>query len=255
MKTPKITAALLLALLATAGVAEARGCQGHGQGRDGVACQTSLADLPLENLNDFEQASLLQMREEEKLARDVYLALGEKFDLPVFRNIPRSEQRHMDQMGVLLERYGLEDPLLKGERGRFASPEMQKLHDELVTRGSASEIAALTVGATIEDLDICDLEQALNGGVDNQDIILVYRNLARGSRNHLRAFTRRLEALGATYQARYLTQAEVADILAAGHEGGPADAAPAARGGRGRGQGQRRGNGQGQGQGQGNCWN
>lgn len=240
MKVLKYTAGLTLALLLAAPVAQA-GCRGGG----GNGC--SLANLPVEELNDFERASLLQMREEEKLARDVYLTLGEKFDLPVFTNIPRSEQRHLDQMGALLERYGIEDPIVSDERGTFTSPEMQKLYDDLVAQGSASETAALTVGATIEDLDIFDLEKALVSGVDNQDIALVYRNLAKGSRNHLRAFSGRLAAQGMTYQARYLAQADVDAILAAGHERGPAD-------GQGRGRGRGRG-GRGTGQGQGNCWN
>jgi hypothetical protein len=120
------------------------------------------------------------MRKEEKLARDVYLTLGEKYSLPVFTNIPRSEQRHMDQIAVLLARYDIEDPIQDDRRGKFNSPAMQELYNDLVTRGSASEAEALKVGATIEDLDIHDLETALQGGVDNQDIALVYRNLAKG---------------------------------------------------------------------------
>ena len=56
---------------------------------------------------------------------------------------------------------------------------------------------ALIVGATVEDLDIKDLIDLLNK-TDNPDIILVYNNLNKGSRNHLRAFIAQIESLGAS---------------------------------------------------------
>lgn len=231
MKTLRITTLLMIVLIATAGLAEARGQNGQGK------CQVSLASLPIEDLNDFEKSSLLLMREEEKLARDVYLTLGEKYDLPVFTNIPRSEQRHMDQLGQLLERYGLEDPVAGAERGQFASQDMQKLYDDLVVQGSQSQVAALRVGATIEDLDIHDLETALAGDIDNQDIAQVYRNLAKGSRNHMRAFVSQLDAREETYEAQYIAQADLETITGSDWERGSA-------GGKGKGKGRGRGQGQ-----------
>ena len=238
MRVLRITALMMIVLMTAAGLAEARGPQGRGKGQGKGRCQTSLASLPVEDLNDFEKASLLQMREEEKLARDVYLTLGEKYDLPVFTNIPQSEQRHMDQLGQLLERYGLEDPVAGTEKGHFASQEMQSLYNELVSQGSQNEAAALKVGATIEDLDIHDLETALAGDVDNQDIALVYGNLAKGSRNHMRAFVSQLDARGETYEAQYMAQADLEAIVGSDWERGPA-------GGNGKGRGQ---GGQGRGQ-------
>ena len=142
-------------------------------------------------------------------------------------------------MGELLERYGLADPVAEDERGRFASSELQELYDELVAQGGRSEVDALLVGATIEDLDIHDLEKALAGGVDNQDIVMIYRNLAKGSRNHMRAFTTQLTARGAAYEAQYITQADLETIVGSDWERGPADGQ--GRGGKGRGQGHGRG--------------
>lgn len=233
MRFIRITALMMIVLIATAGLAEARGRNGQGKGQGKGQGQSSLASLPVEDLNDFEKASLLQMREEEKLARDVYLTLGEKFDLPVFTNIPRSEQRHMDQLEQLLDRYGLEDPVADSERGQFASQEMQSLYNQLVSQGSQNEVAALKVGATIEDLDIHDLEKALAGDVDNQDIAMVYRNLVKGSRNHMRAFLSQLDAREETYEAQYIAQADLEAIAGSDWERGPADGK-----GKGRGQGQ-----------------
>ena len=247
MKDLRIVTLALVITMAAAGLAEARGqCgngkgRGQGSGRGDASCQTSLASLPVEDLSDFEKDSLVLLRQEEKLARDVYLTLGEKYDLPVFTNIARSEQRHLESMGELLERYGLADPVAEDERGRFASSELQELYDELVAQGGRSEVDALLVGATIEDLDIHDLEKALAGGVDNQDIVMVYRNLAKGSRNHMRAFTTQLTARGAAYEAQYITQADLETIVGSDWERGPADGQ--GRGGKGRGKGQGRGQG------------
>ena len=239
MKTYRFAALALVALMSISSLAQAQRPQGRQQGKPGRGQgQSVLANLPVEDLNDFEKESLLLMREEEKLARDVYLELGKTYDLPVFSNIPRSEQRHLDQMGLLLERYGLEDPMLK-ESGQFANPELQKLYHKLVAEGQKSEIAALKVGATIEDLDIHDLEKALDGQVDNQDITLVYKNLAKGSRNHMRAFMAQLKTHDATYEAQYIAQADLDAIVASEWERGPMDGQ---RGrGRGQGKGQRRG--------------
>ena len=49
--------------------------------------------LPL-NENDIN--ILKHMREEEKLARDVYKHFYLKYELPIFDNISNAEQRHMD---------------------------------------------------------------------------------------------------------------------------------------------------------------
>jgi hypothetical protein len=254
MKNLRILSILLIVLMATAGLAEARNGKGKGKTRQRCQDQTALADLPTEDLSDAEKESLLLMREEEKLARDVYLALGEKFDIPVFSNIPRSEQRHMDQMGVLLEKYELEDPML-AEAGKFSNDEMQKLYNQLVKQGSKSEIDALKVGATIEDLDIYDLEKALAEDINNQDITRVYQNLTKGSRNHMRAFMSQLEARDASYEAQYIAQADLDAIVSSDWERGPADGQKMAGKGRGqgngKGMGKGMGNGQGQGQGQG----
>jgi hypothetical protein len=244
MNKLRFTALFFVVIMSLAGMAEARCGQGYGNGNGNGRgrcnqggqkqknpnrennCRLTLDDLPLENLNDFEKASLALMREEEKLARDVYQALGEMHDLRPFINIPRSEQRHMDQLGALLERYDLEDPLSGKQSGQFENATLQELHDRLVEQGSQSEIAALQVGAAIEDLDIHDLQTALSGGdkgkIDNQDITMVYNNLIKGSRNHMRAFVRNLERRGASYEAQHISAEELESILSDGRDGGAA---------------------------------
>jgi hypothetical protein len=140
-------------------------------------------------LTPAERSALVFMREEEKLARDVYLALAATWNLPVFSTIARAEQQHMDAVGVLLERYGLADPAAGKAAGRFTDPAFQKLYRTLVADGSRSPAAALRVGVRIEKRDIADLQDRLDR-VGRADIRLVFTRLERGSQNHLRAFSR-----------------------------------------------------------------
>ncbi len=247
MNSQKLVSFVLILILSLGSVALAQPGQGRGQergngrGQDGGPGQglAALNNLPKEDLNDFEKESLQLMREEEKLARDVYLTLGQKYDTPVFSNIPQSEQRHMDQLGLLLERYDLEDPIQNAETGKFNSKEMQKLYNQLVAQGNKSEVEALKVGATIEDLDIYDLEKALAGDVDNQDIKMVYANLNKGSRNHMRAFLTQLKTHGESYEAQYISQADLDAIGASKGERGPAQGKMEKRGRKGMNKGQK----------------
>ena len=157
-----------------------------------------------QELSRNEIDGILLMREEEKLARDIYLTLGDKWDLKPFVNIAKSEQKHMDEMGSLITKYDLEDPVKDDTRGVFTNPEMKKLYDELLAEGEKSRLDAFKVGTMIEDLDIADLE-ALLKETDNDDIRIVYLNLVKGSRNHLRTFHFQIEKSGGTYKAQYIT--------------------------------------------------
>lgn len=143
-------------------------------------------------LSQDEIDGLIHMRIEEKLARDVYIVLGDKWNARVFLKIKLSEQTHMDAVKRLLDRYGISDPLLSDEVGVFPNEYFQNLYNELIEQGSVSLIEALKVGVKIEELDIKDLEYQLVNVVDNPDIIRVYTNLKKGSINHLKAFTRNL---------------------------------------------------------------
>jgi hypothetical protein len=235
---------------AWAGKGNGRGCcgGGNGQGQSKNCGQgngsASFQNLPLEDLSSAEEKSLVLMREEEKLARDVYLTLDKQYNNQVFANIAQAEQRHMDRVGNLLARYEVTDPVTSDEIGSFNSEELQKLYNDLVAQGAESLEAAMVVGATIEDLDINDLNIALAEDIDNQDIKMVYANLAKGSRNHMRAFSAQLKENGTVYTARFISQEELSQIIDSDWERGPAQ-------GKGQGQKQGRGNGKGKGQGRG----
>ena len=177
------TGALLLGLAALVAPAAADLTNGWGPG-----IPPSPVTVPL---SDSERADLLFMREEEKLARDVYLELYAQWGLPVFRNIAAAEQAHMNAMGRLITRYGLTDPVGNNPRGVFANLELQAMYDELIARGSQSAAEALRVGIAIEEADIADLQDALTE-VSHNDIARVYGNLLNGSQRHLAAFGRYL---------------------------------------------------------------
>jgi len=171
------------------------------------------------SLKKAEIDALTFMREEELLAHDVYTALSGIYSKPVFRNISKSETVHADAVKDLFEKYGLKDPAADHKPGVFVNAKLQELYNKLIISGKESLEGALTAGAIIEDTDIADLER-LSAEVDNQDIKIVFDNLIRGSRNHLRAFHRNLIALGVTYTPRQLTKEQYNEIVKSAHETG-----------------------------------
>lgn len=185
------------------------------------AAQAAAPALGTGTLDEEAVRTLRFMREEEKLARDVYGALGRAFEHPTFVHIAGSEQRHMDALGRVIAAYGVDDPIAEDVAGRFADADLQALHDRLVADGSASLTAALTVGALIEETDIQDLDVAL-ADAPPADVAAVYDRLRGASGNHLRAFTGALSGLGVTYAPQVLEADRYAEALTtrAGRGGG-----------------------------------
>ncbi|MCA9360734.1 DUF2202 domain-containing protein [Candidatus Nomurabacteria bacterium] len=178
---------------------------------------TEASDL----LTPAEINGLVFMREEEKLARDVYLALYDKWGVNIFNNISASEQTHTGAVLTLLQRYGIADPA-STERGVFSDVTLQDLYNQLIAEGFESKIGAFMVGAKIEDLDIRDLSINL-AKTENYDIKTVYQSLQRSSRNHLRAFNRQLlNETGSNYDPEFISQADFDAIISSDVERGSA---------------------------------
>ena len=186
---------------------------------DYVLAHAQVSVLPVELLSEEEKNGLIIMREEEKLAHDVYITLYDKWGVNVFRNIAGSEATHTESIRYLIERYNLVDPVSSEDVGVFTNNEFLELYNALVEKGNNSLVDAFMVGATIEDLDIKDLHE-FTEQTNNQDILVVYENLIRGSRNHLRAFSKQINNSGETYTAQYLSQKEIDDILSSSQERG-----------------------------------
>jgi len=178
-----------------------------------IIMMVSLSALFAGALTAEDAEEVLWVREEEKLARDVYLTLYEQWGLTTFKNIAESEQTHMDAVKEqLIIPYGLEDPVKTDNVGVFTNPELQAIYDQLIEKGSASIEDAIEIGMMIEDMDIFDLQEAL-GKTDNADITRVFSSLENGSENHMRAFYRQVEKYGIDYSSQYISEEEMNTIL------------------------------------------
>lgn len=158
-----------------------------------------------------DEAGLLQMREEEKLAGDVYTYFYNLYKYPVFLNISKSEAVHSNAVLYLINSFGLTDPATT-EIGVFTNPDIQALYNDLTAKGAVGIVEALSVGAFIEEYDIKDLEEEI-ASTTNANIIRVYSNLMRGSTFHLKAFTRLLKIKGVVYEPQILTNEEYVSII------------------------------------------
>lgn len=218
-------AVLCFSLLASTMAFAGKG-RGAGQGNMVLFHDEAAA----QRLTEDEKKGLLHMYQEEKLARDVYTYLGNLYQLTVFENIAASEQRHMDAVVRLLAFYDI-DNAVDDTVGSFTDEEFASLYDTLVDRGETSSLDGLVVGATIEDLDIYDLQELI-ADTDNTAITRVYENLAKGSRNHMRAFIRLIEASGETYSPQFISTEEFEAIVSSPQERGPAGASRGSGAGR-----------------------
>lgn len=156
-----------------------------------------------QNITEDDKEALLFMLEEEKLARDTYFYLDSVWSINTFANIKLSEQQHMDAVENLINSYGISYQIQS--MGVFEDTLLQNFYNQFITDGVQSKINALTIGATIEDLDIVDLREYI-AHTDNQNLIAVFENLECGSRNHLRSFVKDIVKEGATYTPQFLTQ-------------------------------------------------
>jgi hypothetical protein len=170
-------------------------------------------------LTESETADLLFIREEEKLARDVYLEMDELWTHRVFANIAQSEQRHMDSMLAMIDLYELNDPVGDNERGEFTNSDLGAWYGELIADGSQSLLDAFAVGALIEETDLRDLTLAIENTAE-APLIRAYTNLRAGSCNHLRAFVSHIVNLEGGYEPQVLTAQQYADCVE-GFEGLP----------------------------------
>jgi hypothetical protein len=176
--------------------------------------------FPAEELSVDETDALNLMREEELLAKDVYVALYAKYHIPIFNNISKSENQHTGAIKALLDKYELPDIAENHTAGVFVNQDLQSLYNALIAQGMVSINGALTVGATIEDMDIQDLINIVENKVDNADIEFVFNELHRGSRNHLRSFNLLLTKRGITYVPQFISPEYFNEIISTPHETG-----------------------------------
>ena len=180
---------------------------------------TQINKFPIEALSSDETSAILFLREEEKLAHDVYITLYGKWRVNTFENISNSEQTHTNAVYTLIQRYGLIDPVGNHPVGVFEDSLLQNLYDTLTNYGLQSELKAYQIGAEIEDLDISDIIR-FESYSNNQDLNFVLSNLKKGSRNHLRSFNEKIQSAGSSYTPKYISISLFNDIVNSPRETG-----------------------------------
>ena len=174
---------------------------------------TNLETIDL--ISPEDQEALLFMLEEEKLARDTYSFLSDTWQLKQFENIKNSEQSHMNAIINLLNTYNIEYTVLP--YGAFFNTDLQNFYNQFIEDGQISQSNALQIGATIEDLDIVDLQEFIDKSSHDM-LIAVFESLKCGSKNHLRSFVSLIEAAGDTYNHQFLTLEEYNNIISSENE-------------------------------------
>lgn len=172
-------------------VVDAAGLHGTSGAPASASPTSTVADVT--DVTDETLDDLLFLRQEEKLARDVYLTLSEFYQVGVFASIATSEQTHMDTILKMLEKRGVADPVAGMDIGEFQDEHFVELYETLVLQGMQSQDAALGVGVAIEELDIEDISERLANNPP-ADVATVYTALRDGSHNHLTAFTSLLDS-------------------------------------------------------------
>lgn len=170
------------------------------------------------SLSDADLVSLLKMKEEEKLARDVYAVFNAKWGKLPFKHISKAEDTHLKAVVSLLKLYNLPDTII-AEAGKFSDVKIQALYDEMILKGDSSIINALSISALIEEMDIADIKTIISS-TTNRNLLIVFENLLKGSRNHLRAFDRQLKYLGIKYSPLYISVEEYNQIVTTDNEQG-----------------------------------
>lgn len=162
------------------------------------------------------KATLAVMREQQKLSRDVYDTLHQKWELRIFEEIAGAEENHMEAVKGLLDQFALEDPVGKtGDKpGKFLHPALQQLYDSLLISGGAHLEGALRAGAYIEEKDIFDLQRAIQTTGD-ADLKALYKYIMMASERHLLTFTRHLKKLGVIYKPTLLSAHEYERLVGA----------------------------------------
>ncbi len=174
-----------------------------------------------DNLSQQEKNDLVFMAEEEKLAKDVYVSLNAVWNLRQFTNIIEAEKTHQQVLEDLIKGFDLTMPegASMNTSGVFSNPKFQALYDKSIKTGKKSEEDALAVAAKIEEVDIKDLQRALEN-TSNEKIKLVYMNLKKGSENHLNAFVKALKMKGVIYTPSVLPEEEYTALVVKNTEKG-----------------------------------
>lgn len=163
-------------------------------------------------LTECEIEGIVLVREERKLASDLFSELYDTWDFEIFKLISQSEQTYMDEIKELIDKFNIEDPVKDNSRGIFTSPYIKKLYSNLVEKGNKSAYESVRIAATLEDLSIKDLNDLLELST-KKEIITLYNSLRMASIGYIRAISKELKKYDRRYQAQFLSNEELRAIL------------------------------------------
>ena len=162
-------------------------------GVSGVALlSSSVLAGSVSQLTKEQKDILFFIYQEEKVARDVYIYLGELYpDESTFASIQLSEQRHMDAAQQLCINYGIDVSMIDESEsacGEFYVDYLQELYETCINLGETELVEALKVGKLVEETDIGTLTESIESMDMPDDIIRTYEILREGSYNHLESY-------------------------------------------------------------------
>ncbi|MDP3452977.1 MAG: DUF2202 domain-containing protein [Bacteroidales bacterium] len=160
---------------------------------------------------------LYAVREDEKLARDVYTYFFDKFELAPFSRIAKAEANHIAAVERLFYFYSISYPAV-APMGEFNDADRKAYYESLINKGDTA-LEAYKATAYLEEKDVADYTLVL-GSIQNPNIKMVIENLIKGSSNHLRASVRQVNALGGTYAPAFLTQEKYDQIVNSSFQNG-----------------------------------
>ena len=140
--------ASIFAIIIFAGILNGRIFINEAKAQEKHSCYYAV-DLPKQDVSAEEEKEMLYMIEEEKMARDFYITMYDKWGLRPFGNIKEAEQRHMDAIESLLNKYGIANSVSGLKTGEFRNEKIKSLYLSLLEQGNKSALDALKAAAEI----------------------------------------------------------------------------------------------------------
>ncbi len=166
--------------------------------------KAKLSQMPLGSLTEEEKSSVQSMMEYEKMVRDVYAIMYEKWQTQAFENLGKKASAAMAAIKLLLDRYNLENPVKDATKvGDFKNVTLQKMLNAMVSKGDKSLKDALEACAEAEEMNMAKIENALKT-CDSADLKLVYETLLNETIQMLKSIVYTLSIEGVTYKPKYL---------------------------------------------------
>ncbi len=154
-----------------------------------------------ETLSPREIDDMNYLIENEKLLRDYFNVMYNKYNLSLFQNVAKSEQSHLNFLAVKFLRYDLKNPTEEKPAGEYVNPELQQTYDIMIAKGETNIYAALLAGSSKVKEDVEDIPLMIDQFEGNADIVLIFSNILIESQKNREVLEQELKV---QYQQRQL---------------------------------------------------